>query len=210
MGVRTVNRALRHNSFGGRARNESIRCEWPKNTIQTLMKPPLLTIALVVLIMASCNRKERLLQEGMMTMENTIKNNLNTLVDSCWNNKDLELLAPISTEDFTRTLNGIKVAGNQKELQAHINVYLTAFPDLNIHLKNTYIKDNQLFTHWTFTGTNTGVFGEFRATGKKAKVSGMSLLSFDSDGKLYREEVYYNELDLLQQLGYTLVPPALE
>ena len=79
-----------------------------------------------------------------------------------------------------------------------------------VHLLNTQIKDRHLFAHWTFTGTNTGIFGEFPATGKKAKVSGMSLLSFDEEGKLYREEVYYNELDLLQQLGYTLVPPALE
>ena len=91
-----------------------------------------------------------------------------------------------------------------------MNVYFTAFPDLEVSLEETEIKGNKAFLQWQSTGTNTGIFGEMAATGKKVKINGLSHLYFDDTGKLYREDVYYNELDLLQQLGYTLTPPNLE
>ena len=49
---------------------------------------------------------------------------------------------------------------------------------------------------------------EGHTPGKKVKINGLSHLYFDDAGKLYREDVYFNELDLLQQLGYSLQPPA--
>ncbi len=130
-------------------------------------------------------------------------------MDSCWNKGNSESLTTISTENFTRHLNGIRVAGSQKEMQAHMAVYFTAFPDLEVVFDSVHIKDNKVFMHWTSTGTNTGVFGEFPATGKKVKINGLSHLYFDDMGMLYQEDVYFNELDLLQQLGYTLNPPIV-
>ena len=63
---------------------------------------------------------------------------------------------------------------------------------------------------WHSTGTNTGRFGELPATGKKVKIEGLSHLYFNEDGKMYQEDVFYNELNLLQQLGYSLNPPIVE
>jgi len=64
--------------------------------------------------------------------------------------------------------------------------------------------------HWTILGTNTGVFGESPPTGKKIKINGITHIKFDNKGKIIYEDVFYNELLLLQQLGYTLLPPTLE
>lgn len=155
----------------------------------------------------SCKQQH---EKGELTMESKIKTNLNAFLDSCWNKGDTNQIDKISTENFTRFLNGIKVASSQKEMQAHMSVYFTAFPDLEVLYDSISIKDNKVFMKWTSTGTNTGRFGEFPATGKKVKIKGLSHLFFNKTGMLYKEDVYYNELDLLQQLGYTLKPPIVE
>ena len=114
------------------------------------------------------------------------------------------------TKDFIRNLNGITVANGQLELEAYIKNFIRAFPTMKIKIDTMIQKDWQVVTTWTFKGTNTGEFAEYLPTGKKAKVSGVSLFRFNEEGKIIREDTYYNELYLLQQLGYTLNPPNLE
>ena len=122
-------------------------------------------IIILVLLFTSANSCETRSQKQQAMVEDAksetvVRENLKTFVDSCWNGGNNELLSAISTEDFTRYLNGVKVASNQKEMQAHMNVFLTAFPDMELHLDHAYIENDKVFVHWTFTGTNTGIFGE--------------------------------------------------
>ena len=166
------------------------------------------SMAIIFLVFwISCQEKTKRQETAMVDQLNT---QLGTLIDSCWNDQNADAFEGISTEDFTRNLNGISVAKNQNEMEAHMKVYFTAFPDLQVSLEETEVKGNKVFLLWQSTGTNTGIFGEVAATGKKVKINGLSHLYFDDSGRLYREDVYYNELDLLQQLGYTLTPPVLE
>jgi hypothetical protein len=142
--------------------------------------------------------------------DSIIKAHLNMYVDSCWNRGDTTFLSQIATDRFSRNLNGITVAKTKREMQAHMNLFFIAFPDLQLTLGKAYVSDNTVFLHWTSSGSNTGIFGETMATGKKVTIEGLSQLYFDSEGKLYGEDVMYNELDLLQQLGYTLNLPNLK
>ncbi|MCG2459275.1 ester cyclase [Flavobacteriaceae bacterium F89] len=171
------------------------------------MKMNLLVFALAVLTVVCCKNVK---DDSIKTHENLIENRLAVLVDSCWNQKDMEKLSSITTQNFTRNLNGIDLINTEKEMEAHMNVFFRAFPDFTLTLNDTYIKDALVFTHWEVNGTNTGIFAEAPATGKKINITGFSRIYFNEQGKIYREDVYYNELDLLQQLGYTLVPPVLE
>ncbi len=135
---------------------------------------------------------------------------VNTYVDSCWNKHNILSIHELMTKDFTRNLNGITVANGQKEFEAYIKNFIRAFPTMKIKIDTMIQKDRQVVTTWTFEGTNTGEFAEYLPTGKKAKVSGVSLFRFNEEGRIIREDTYYNELFLLQQLGYTLNPPNLE
>ena len=157
------------------------------------------------MLVISCNNQ----QIDKKSIQDIIITNNNTFVEYCWNNRDFSKLSSIATENLVRNLNGIKVATNQKEMAANMNVFFIGFPDLKVTLNNTYIINNLVFTDWTFIGTNTGEFGETPATGKKVKVSGFSIVYFNSEGKMYQEDIYYNELEFLQQLGYTLNPPIV-
>ncbi len=135
---------------------------------------------------------------------------VNMYVDSCWNQHKTISVQELMTNDFTRNLNGITVANGPMELEASIKNFIRAFPTLKIKIDTMIQKDRQVLTTWTFHGTNTGEFAEYLPTGKKAKVSGVSLFLFNKEGKITREDTYYNELYLLQQLGYTLNPPNQE
>jgi len=85
-----------------------------------------------------------------------------------------------------------------------------AFPDLHVVLDETIVKGDKIIWVWTFTGTNTGLFhtplGDIPATGKKVQFSGVAIDRVD-EGKIVEEWVYFNVLQVLQQLGFTIIPP---
>ncbi len=175
------------------------------------MKISILLLAFIASVIACGEQRHDNMSVMAMNMdESIIKTNLNTYVDSCWNKHDTTFLSQVASENFIRNLNGIQVAHTKREMQAHMSVFFEAFPDLELKLKKSYSKGNTVFVHWTSTGTHTGTFGEVVATGKKVHIQGLSQLYFNNDGKLYGEDVVFNELDLLQQLGYTLNRPILE
>ena len=137
-------------------------------------------------------------------------NSLNKYMDLCWNSREGIEFNSIATTDFYRVVNGINVVSNSNEMEAHINVYKTAFPDLKVAINKTITSHDTICVLWEITGSNTGIYGETKATGKKIKISGSSILYFTSNSKLKGEITHYNELDLLQQLGYTLIAPIVE
>ena len=159
------------------------------------------------LLWISCQDKQN---ESDLARQEQLRDQLELYIDSCWNKQNLEVLGKLTTSGFIRKLNGIRVAKSSNEMEAHMKVFFNAFPDLEISLEEIDIKGNNIFLIWQSTGTNTGVYGEVGATGKKVKINGMSKLYFDEVGQMYREYVYFNELDLLQQLGYSLSFPNLE
>ncbi len=131
-------------------------------------------------------------------------------VDSGWNSSDIPALRELLSDKYVRNLNGIQVVKGSVELEAYIQNYRRAFPDLVITVNRWMESDEKVVAEWTFEGTNTGEFGEYVPTGKKARVSGVSIFLLNGENKIDREDTYYNELYLLQQLGFSLIPPKLE
>lgn len=171
------------------------------------MSKSIICILILIVVITACNPKQK---SDQLSMDERLTKNLDVFIDSCWNDQNVTKLNELVAKDFVRILNGINVAGNENELGAHMNVFFTGFPDLKIKYNNLHIDGNNLFMNWECTGSNTGVFGEMPPTGKKIKIQGLSHLYFTDEGKLYKEDVYYNELDMLQQLGYSLEAPVLE
>jgi steroid delta-isomerase-like uncharacterized protein len=170
------------------------------------MKTIDLLLVSIIFLFTSCNNNQSYIQEK----EELINTNLNTFIESYLNKKDVSQLKYIVDENYVRKMNGVIVASNLQELKATMNIILSSFPDFKITNKISYIKDNNAFVYWTFTGTNRADFAEQPATGKKVTVNGLSHFYFNNSGKIDKEDVFYNELNLLQQLGYTLKPPVVE
>ena len=168
-----------------------------------LVKSFLLT-GLVVLMACQGGAKENV--EGA----DIRKDQLMRFIEVGWNQKDLSNLEEFFADDCTRRVNAVTYAHGTKELEANMKIYFNGFPDLSILVEEIFESEDHICLNWTINGTNTGEFGELKATGKKIEIHGMSRLSFDEQGKIVYEDVYYNELSLMQQLGHTLNPPILE
>ena len=84
-----------------------------------------------------------------------------------------------------------------------------AFPDLHATIDEMIVKGDKMVVLWTITGTNTGPLGELLPTGKKVRFSGVAIDRV-VNGKVVEEWVFWNVLDILQQLGFTLTPPQVE
>ncbi len=167
---------------------------------------PLFLLLLLASALCCKNGNQELTQER----EEVLAQKVGSWIDTCWNKQNFEVLEELTTSQYVRHLNGVKVAQGKTELKAHLQMFFTAFPDLKISADDLHYKDQMAFLHWNAQGTNTGVFGEVPPTGKKVNINGLSHLSFDKEGKIIQEVVYFNELELLQQLGYTLLPPNME
>jgi steroid delta-isomerase-like uncharacterized protein len=141
---------------------------------------------------------------------NFSKKNIESFIGAFLNNKDEKGIDSLVTNNYLRNMNGIPVVTNKTELKARINLYTTGFPDHHISSSNSYVCENHGYVHWIFTGTHTGLFADVIATGKKVRINGFSHFYFNKDGQIYQEDIFYNELEFLQQLGYSLEAPRLK
>ena len=141
-----------------------------------------------------------------MTVEDkTIIAQVDKFVNVFLNKQDASALSGILADDFVRYMNDVKVATGGIELAESMKVFFTGFPDLKITLLHkSPIFNNTMFIHWQLTGTNTGEFAGTPPTGKKVKISGLARWHFNGDGKADEENVFYDQLSLMQQLGHTL------
>jgi len=86
----------------------------------------------------------------------------------------------------------------------------TMYPDFTVTMEETIFTNDKVIVKATVTGTNTGPLmtpmGELPPTGKKIQFRVADIIQV-VDGKITEEWIYYNQAPVLQQLGFTLVPP---
>lgn len=169
------------------------------------MRKIIFNTVLILFLIVSCEK-----QNKQLKMEKIYTKNLSTFIETCWNEKDLIPLNKVVDNDYSRIVNNVTIVENPNELEANMKVLFLGFPDLFVTIEEITFESNKAYLYWSFTGTNTGIFGEISATGKKVIVRGFTIIHFNNNGLIFHEDVHYNELDLLQQLGYTLNPPNVE
>jgi steroid delta-isomerase-like uncharacterized protein len=88
----------------------------------------------------------------------------------------------------------------------------TAIPDVKFSLDDFYLKGDKMVWVFTMSGTVTGPihtpFGDLPPTGKTFRFSGVAVDRI-VEGKIAEEWVYFNVLDILQPMGFSLTPPQL-
>lgn len=125
-----------------------------------------------------------------------------------WNSGNLNELDAIMDSNYVRTANtlpNVEGLDGQKKL---ITTFRTAYPDLKLTFDKKIYADNSAAFRWVFKGTNTGP-GQMPPTEKPVVVWGLTILDF-ANGKITRELVSYDNLKFMEQLGYTITPPAAE
>jgi steroid delta-isomerase-like uncharacterized protein len=129
-----------------------------------------------------------------------------------WNEGNLDLVDEFYSADYVRHYVDMyeDIVGIDAYKQWITNTRAT-FPDFNVTQDGEMIaKGDKIVSRWIVDGTNTGPlntpFGSFPSTGKKVRFYGVLILHI-VDGKIAEEWLYYNQSSLLQQLGFTFIPP---
>ena len=130
-----------------------------------------------------------------------------------WNEGNLALVDEIYSADYVRRYVDIyeDIVGIDAYKQ-WITSTRTMLPDFHVTPEaEMIVKDDKIVSRWIAEGTNTGPlitpFGTFPSTGKKVRFYGVFIIHV-VDGKISEEWLYFNQASLLQQLGFTITPPA--
>jgi steroid delta-isomerase-like uncharacterized protein len=83
---------------------------------------------------------------------------------------------------------------------------LAGFPDFRIVVDDLIEEDDRVVVRWTFTGTRQGEFNGIPATGKQAKLMGISIWHFDEQGRNVHEYELLDGLGMLAQMGVLPAP----
>lgn len=134
---------------------------------------------------------------------------LKPLVDKyveVWNTGNYDELDPIVDSTFLRTVNTQPDVKGLDGIKKVISALRTTYPDLKITVDNVIYSENGWAGRWFLKGTNTGP-GEMPPTGKSVRIWGESIVHI-SNGKMTREIVAYDNQSLMEQLGFTMMPPS--
>ncbi len=171
------------------------------------MKNPILVISFFLLLCftLSCQQKveEGITEEEAKAIHGRYLEARNTV--------NLDLLNDVYAEDVV--VHDPSYPGNLIGLDALKEYYSNnhkAFADFHMTIDEMIVKGDKTVVVWTLSGTNVGPLhtpsGDMPATGNKVQFSGVAIDRFD-EGKIVEEWVYFNVLQLMQQLGFTLTPP---
>jgi steroid delta-isomerase-like uncharacterized protein len=127
-------------------------------------------------------------------------------LEDAWNGRNIDALDAIFAPDFVRIVNNQPEANGVEGYKKAIADFRTAYPDLKLTLDNTLYAENGGVTRWVLTGTNTGP-GQMPPTGKSVNIWGLSIVHI-ANGKVTKEIVAFDNQDLMEQLGFTMMPPA--
>ena len=127
-----------------------------------------------------------------------------------WNEGDLDLIDDLVGPSYVRHVVDISedVVGPVGFGEAVVAIR-TQFPDFHVRFAEVIVAGDRSVLLLLLTGTDTGGVGELPPTGMPIQISGASVIHV-IDGRFVEEWMYYNEGAMMQQLGFTLAPPAME
>jgi len=128
-------------------------------------------------------------------------------ITKAWNTNDKDLMYANMIGNIIRTANGATIARKHSDYGDFMDIYHSAFPDFKVTLDHIKIDGNTAYLNWTCTGTNKGEFLGNPPTNKQIETHGFSIWKFDTEGKATRQDAFYDNLAVYQQLGYSMPVP---
>ena len=128
------------------------------------------------------------------------------LFEEAWNKGNLDVVDECSSDALVYRNpflpEEVKGVEGYKNLVAAVHA---AYPDIHFQVDDLIAEGDKVVTRWTGTGTNLGEFRGVAPTGRKMRLTGISIVRFEG-GK--QAEVWVNQDDLgwMQQLGVVSFP----
>ena len=132
-------------------------------------------------------------------MESTKSNEMATKYTAAWCSQNAASVAAFFSPNGSLQINDGSPAVGRTAIAAAAQSFMTAFPDLVIHMDRLAAKGDTFEYHWTLTGTNTGPGG----TGKPVRISGYEEWRLDGDGLIAESKGHFDAADYQRQLNNT-------
>lgn len=127
------------------------------------------------------------------------------------NGRDLEGYLANQQPDVEFVLPGGVTLRGREEVGQYTEAMWAAFPDAALTFGQQFLGDDGAATEVVLSGTHTGPMatpnGQLAPTGKQVNVHSVSILRFE-DGRIASEHVYFDQLELLTQLGLAPASPS--
>jgi len=125
--------------------------------------------------------------------------------EEIWNRGNFDILEEIFAEDFVEHFLpfGTRTEGLEA-LRKNLMAHREAFPDWKEVVDLIISEGDLVVLQYTSTGTNTGSFMGHPATGKKIRISEVTILKI-ADHKIAEQWLLPDMMSLYQQLGFIQV-----
>ena len=136
------------------------------------------------------------------TMQDTIQTSQALL--NALNSGNFDAWEAALAPDVTFSYPGLRGGCDRATARAYNEPFPAAFSDLHFAVTRTIVEGDAVVTCWLATGTHDGPLalptGTVPPTGRRGEIPGV-LIATMRDGKIVREETYWNQIELLAQLG---------
>lgn len=92
-----------------------------------------------------------------------------------------------------------------EEVKEFVSMVRTAFPDIEATVEGVIAGDDKVVLQDRITGTHEGEFMGIEGTGREVEIQGIEIIRIE-DGQLVEGRAQADTMDLLQQLGFLVVP----
>ena len=86
-------------------------------------------------------------------------------------------------------------------VRSYYTELLRALPDLSIEVRHRHVATDSIVLEVTIRGTHLGLWRKLPATGRPLEFPLCAVYTFDADGRLAGERIYYDRGMVLGQLG---------
>lgn len=119
-----------------------------------------------------------------------------------WKTGNVDELDAIIDPNFVRHADKGSSAKNLAELKQVITEFTKTFSDVKLVSEEEFFAQNKFAGRWSFTGKDAG-------SGLSISQWGNNIIHF-KDGKIVEEWDGFDNVPMLEQLGFTTTPPASE
>lgn len=147
------------------------------------------TFVSTILLFNACSSGEDVMDEKNLR-------ELASRYTAAWNSHDAAKVASFYAEDGTLTMNDGEPSVGRDGVTAAAQGFITAFPDIVVEMDDLTVEGNQVFYHWTFSGTNTGPGG----TGNAVRISGYEQWTIGAEGLITRSLGNYDDAEYRRQI----------
>lgn len=115
---------------------------------------------------------------------------------AAWCSQDPAKVASFFSENGSLTINTAPPSLGRAAIAADARGFMSAFPDLVIHMDSVESQGSGFVYRWTLTGTNSGPGG----TGKRVRISGFEEWTMGTDGLIAKSIGHYDEAEYARQV----------